>query len=96
MAISNESIAKHFLYSVNLAEWLLSCFQQFFLGVVSLQTQQMPIKKNKDNGLDEDRKMLFNRLRDIEKDTHPGDKRIGAVEVILITGLTILKRSLKR
>jgi mRNA-degrading endonuclease toxin of MazEF toxin-antitoxin module len=31
------------------------------------------IKKNKENGLDEDSKILFNRLRNIEKDTRLGD-----------------------
>ena len=37
------------------------------------------IKKNKENGLDEDSKILFNRLRNVEKDTRLGDYRIGVV-----------------
>src|SRR5436305_2951327 len=36
-------------------------------------------KKNKENGLDEDSKILFNRLRNIEKDTRLGEDRIGVV-----------------
>ena len=30
--------------------------------------------------MDEDSKILFNRLRNIEKDTRLGDKRIGVVD----------------
>ena len=38
------------------------------------------IKKNKENGLDKDSKILFNRLRNIEKDTRLGDERIGVLD----------------
>ena|SRR5437763_3355987 len=46
----------------------------------SIEPYELFIKKNKENGLDEDSKILFNRLRNIEKDTRLGDKRIGVVD----------------
>ena len=56
--------------------------------VVPLSSQELEkicsyellIKKSKKNGLDEDSKFLFNRLRNIEKDTRLGDYRIGVVD----------------
>ena len=44
-----------------------------------IRSYELLIKKNKENGLDEDSKILFNRLRNIERDTRLGDKRIGIV-----------------
>ena len=49
--------------------------------VVPLSSQELKdikpyeifIKRNKENGLDEDSKVLFNRLRNIEKETRLGD-----------------------
>jgi mRNA interferase MazF len=49
-----------------------------------IRSYELLIRKNKENGLDEDRKMLFNRLRNIEKDTRLGDKRIGMVDKEII------------
>ena len=46
----------------------------------NIRPHELLIKKNKENGLDEDSKILFNRLRNIEKDTRLGDKRIGTVD----------------
>jgi mRNA interferase MazF len=46
----------------------------------SIEPYEILIKRNKENGLDEDSKILFNRLRNIEKDTRLGDKRIGVVD----------------
>ncbi len=45
-----------------------------------IEPYELLIKKNKENGLDEDSKILFNRLRNIEKDTRLGDERIGIVD----------------
>src|SRR3954451_8446377 len=45
-----------------------------------IHPHELLIRKNKENGLDEDSKILFNRLRNIEKDTRLGDYRIGVVE----------------
>ena len=55
--------------------------------VVPLSSQELEIihpheifiKQDKENGLDENSKILFNRLRNIEKDTRLGDYRIGVV-----------------
>ena len=44
-----------------------------------IRPHELFIKKNKENGLDEDSKILFNRLRNIEKDTRLGDY-IGVVD----------------
>ena len=44
-----------------------------------IRPHELLIKKNKENGLDEDSKILFNRLRNVEKDTRLGDYRIGVV-----------------
>ena len=44
-----------------------------------IRLHELFIKKNKENGLDEDSKILFNRLRNIEKDTRLGEDRIGVV-----------------
>jgi len=44
-----------------------------------IRPHELFIKKNKENGLDEDSKILFNRLRNVEKDTRLGDYRIGVV-----------------
>jgi mRNA-degrading endonuclease toxin of MazEF toxin-antitoxin module len=38
-----------------------------------IRSYELFIKKNKENGLDEDSKILFNRMRNIEKDTRLGD-----------------------
>jgi mRNA-degrading endonuclease toxin of MazEF toxin-antitoxin module len=38
-----------------------------------IRPHELLIKKNKENGLDKDSKILFNRLRNIEKDTRLGD-----------------------
>ncbi len=46
----------------------------------NIRPHELLIKKNKENGLDEDSKILFNRLRNIEKDTRLGDYRIGVVD----------------
>ena len=48
--------------------------------LVNIRPHELLIKKNKENGLDEDSKILFNRLRNIEKDTRLGDYRIGVVD----------------
>lgn len=38
-----------------------------------IRSYELLIKKNKENGLETDSKILFNRLRNIEKDTRLGD-----------------------
>ena len=38
-----------------------------------IRPHELFIKKNKENGLDKNSKILFNRLRNIEKDTRLGD-----------------------
>ena len=48
-------------------------------GLEIIRPHELLIKKNKENGLDEDSKILFNRLRNIEKDTRLGNERIGIV-----------------
>ena len=45
-----------------------------------IRPHELLIKKNKENGLDEDSKILFNRLRNIEKYTRLGDERIGVLD----------------
>ena len=45
-----------------------------------IEPHELLIKKNKENGLDEDSKILFNRLRNIEKDTRLGDYKIGVID----------------
>jgi mRNA-degrading endonuclease toxin of MazEF toxin-antitoxin module len=45
-----------------------------------IRPHELLIKKNKENGLDEDSKILFNRLRNIEKETRLGDKIIGTLD----------------
>jgi len=44
-----------------------------------IRPHELLIKKNRENGLDEDSKILFNRLRNVEKATRLGDERIGVV-----------------
>ena len=44
-----------------------------------IRPHELLIKKSEENGLDEDSKLLFNRLRNIEKDTRLGEHRIGVV-----------------
>ncbi len=44
-----------------------------------IRPHELLIKKNRENGLDEDSKILFNRLRNVEKATRLGDYRIGVV-----------------
>ena len=44
-----------------------------------IRPHELFIKKNKENGLDGDSKILFNRLRNVEKDTRLGDYKIGIV-----------------
>jgi mRNA interferase MazF len=46
----------------------------------NIRPHELLIKRSKENGLDEDSKILFNRLRNIEKDTRLGDYRIGVVD----------------
>src|SRR6266513_4372884 len=45
-----------------------------------IRSYELLIKKSKKNGLDEDSKFLFNRLRNIEKDTRLGDYSIGTID----------------
>jgi mRNA-degrading endonuclease toxin of MazEF toxin-antitoxin module len=45
-----------------------------------IRSYELLIKKNKENGLEVDSKILFNRLRNIEKDTRLGDDKIGIVD----------------
>jgi len=45
-----------------------------------IRPHELLIKKNKENGLDKDSKILFNRLRNVEKDTRLGDERIGVLD----------------
>jgi mRNA-degrading endonuclease toxin of MazEF toxin-antitoxin module len=45
-----------------------------------IRSYELLIKKNKENGLDENSKALFNRLRNVEKDTRLGEKRIGTLD----------------
>jgi len=44
-----------------------------------IRPHELFIKWNKENGLDKDSKILFNRLRNVEKDTRLGNERIGVV-----------------
>ena len=44
-----------------------------------IRPHELLMKKSKENGLDKDSKVLFNRLRNVEKDTRLGDERIGVV-----------------
>ena len=44
-----------------------------------IRPHELLIKKNKENGLEVDSKILFNRLRNIEKDTRLGEERVGRV-----------------
>lgn len=44
-----------------------------------IRPHELLIKKNKENGLDEDSKILFNRLQNVEKATRLGDY-IGTVD----------------
>jgi mRNA-degrading endonuclease toxin of MazEF toxin-antitoxin module len=45
-----------------------------------IRPHELLIKKNKENGLDKDSKFLFNRLRNVEKDTRLGDERVGVLD----------------
>ena len=47
--------------------------------LVTIEPYEIFIKPNKENGLDENSKILFNRLRNIEKNTRLRDYRIGVV-----------------
>src|ERR1700722_5008199 len=49
-------------------------------GLEIIEPYELLIKKNKENSLDKDSKILFNRLRNIEKDTRLGDERIGVLD----------------
>ena len=49
-------------------------------GLEIIRPHELLIRKNKENGLDENSKILFNRLRNIEKDTRLGDERIGVLD----------------
>lgn len=49
-------------------------------GLEIIRPHELLIKKNKENGLDKDSKILFNRLRNIERDTRLGDERIGVLD----------------
>ena len=49
-------------------------------GLEIIRPHELFIKKSKENGLDEDSKILFNRLRNVEKDTRLGDERIGVLD----------------
>ena len=44
-----------------------------------IRSYELLIKRSKENGLDENSKVLFNRLRNVEKDTRLGDYRVGVV-----------------
>ena len=48
--------------------------------LTTIEPYEIFIKPNKENGLDENSKILFNRLRNIEKDTRLGDERIGVLD----------------
>ena len=48
-------------------------------GLEIIRPHELLIKKHKENGLDEDSKILFNRLRNVERDTRLGDERTGVV-----------------
>jgi len=45
-----------------------------------IRPHELLIKKSKENGLDKDSKVLFNRLRNVEKDTRLGEERIGVLD----------------
>src|SRR3954468_5920040 len=45
-----------------------------------IRPHELLIKKNKANGLEADSKILFNRLRNIEKDTRLGDDKVGVID----------------
>ena len=45
----------------------------------NIRSYEILIKRNKENGLDENSKLLFNRLRNIEKETRLGDY-VGVVD----------------
>jgi mRNA-degrading endonuclease toxin of MazEF toxin-antitoxin module len=49
-------------------------------GLEIIRPHELLIKKDKKNGLDKDSKILFNRLRNVEKDTRLGEKRIGILD----------------
>src|SRR5687768_12459315 len=49
-----------------------------------IRSYELLIKKNKKNGLEVDSKILFNRLRNIEKNTRLGEERIGVVDKEII------------
>jgi mRNA-degrading endonuclease toxin of MazEF toxin-antitoxin module len=48
-------------------------------GLKQIEPYELLIRKNKENGLEVDSKILFNRLRNVEKDTRLGEY-IGVVE----------------
>jgi len=52
-------------------------------GLKSIEPYELLIKKNKENGLEADSKVLFNRLRNIEKETRL-ESYIGALSKELI------------
>jgi len=45
-----------------------------------IRPHELLIKKSKENGLDKDSKVLFNRLRNVEKDTRLGEEGIGVLD----------------
>ncbi|MCE8163594.1 MAG: type II toxin-antitoxin system PemK/MazF family toxin [Candidatus Moeniiplasma glomeromycotorum] len=44
-----------------------------------IRSYELLVEKSKESGLETDSKILFNRLRNIEKDTRLGEERIGIV-----------------
>jgi len=45
-----------------------------------IRPHELLIKKNKENGLDKNSKILFNRLRNVEKDTRLGNEKTGVLD----------------
>jgi mRNA-degrading endonuclease toxin of MazEF toxin-antitoxin module len=45
-----------------------------------IRPHELLVKKSKENGLDKDSKILFNRLLNVQKDTRLGDERIGVLD----------------
>ena len=54
-----------------------------------IRSYELLIKRNKENGLEAESKILFNRLRNIEKNTRLGDYRIGVVGEEIMKEVTI-------
>jgi mRNA-degrading endonuclease toxin of MazEF toxin-antitoxin module len=49
-----------------------------------IRSYELLVEKNKESGLETDSKILFNRLRNIEKDTRLEEERIGIVSPEII------------